>query len=778
MQGDRISVESGARVEIALADRNIVRLAGDSALQLARVAFSADRDDRTTRLDLDEGEAVLAVTEQALGDDLPEMRTPGGTVYIHQPGFYRIRADAGGGVELVVREGYAELLTDSGSTVVRAGEAAWTTGDRWRPVEVGAAGSRSELERWGETLDQRAQVAATRTIHVEPELAYAAEPLDDYGSWVYVDASWYWRPRVAAGWRPYWQGRWGWTPSGLTWISSEPWGWLPYHYGSWTMLPGYGWGWRPGRVYSPAWVYWYIGSGWSGWCPVGYYTDYYRSRWAGGFRFGVYGWAGGSWGLYGDWNFLPTSRLCARDAGNWRRRGHDLARTEGPVAPRGILTTDTRDLPRDRWDRPDELVRRLERSPRGGRADGELPEVTDFVARRRDLPADVARAVTRTPADPSPRRATPLDPEMERRPRREDPVAGAGWRARVVDTPGVATGRNAPGRTASGTVRRDPPQTGRSERFDPNANARQWPGNDRPGTVQTPPRIGQPPARTGQPEPRVELPGSGDRQGWKLRGGWSDRTTIRPGDAGLPAAADRSRRRSAGAPRRRRRAASGSRRRVAARRPLRAARSRPGQRPQWRTAPLSRGEAGRRRSATLLAGWRASLGPAPDRRLARQYGRPLDDSSAAGDATALGSPGRSAGLESAPRASAGHAADQRAAAGNETGRADRESAAAVGTGGQPRESFASQQPAAAPSQLPRPQRRARARLSRSGCTGCGRIRSPCVSTPSSGRSFSSTASRRASSSSWRPGPTPGTASRSSCRSRCCAACSGRCGSAA
>jgi hypothetical protein len=487
-QGDRITVEQNARVEVALADRNVVRLGGDTALQLSRVAFSADRDDRTTQLDLDAGEIVLLVTEQALGDDLPELRTPGGTVFVHEPGNYRIRADQGGAVELVVRDGYAELLTDSGSTVVRTGEAAWTTGDRRRPVEVGSAGSRSELERWGDSLDGSARSAEGRTIHVEPELAYAATPLADYGSWVNVDTSWYWRPRVAVGWRPYWQGRWSWTPSGLTWVSNEPWGWVPYHYGTWSFLPGYGWVWRPGRVYSPAWVYWYVGTGWSGWCPTGYYTDYYRSRWSGGFRFGVYGWAGGSWGLYADWNFLPTTRLCARDGGNWRRRGLDLARTEGPVVPRGILTTDTRDLPRGGWDRPDELVRRLAHAPHGGRDGGDLPEVTDFVARRRDLPSDVARAIVRSPSDPSPRRATPLDPEMERRPRRDDAVVAGGWRVRE-----------------SAAARGGAPVVDRSRR--------DLPSSDRPSRVVDPSRA----------ETRADQPAGVDRQGWKLRGGWTDR---------------------------------------------------------------------------------------------------------------------------------------------------------------------------------------------------------------------------------------------------------------
>ena len=39
-------------------------------------------------------------------------------------------------------------------------------------------------------------------------------------------------------------------------------------------------------------TYWYWGESYVGWCPTGYYTHFYGNRY-GGFRHGVYGWAGG-----------------------------------------------------------------------------------------------------------------------------------------------------------------------------------------------------------------------------------------------------------------------------------------------------------------------------------------------------------------------------------------------------------------------------------------------------------------------------------------------------
>ncbi|HEX9798541.1 MAG TPA: DUF6600 domain-containing protein [Thermoanaerobaculia bacterium] len=520
LQGDQVQVERGARVEIVLADRNLLRVAGGSTLRLVRVAFSADRDDRTTRIDLDLGEVVLDVTEQALGDELPEVRTPSGTVYVHQPGRYRLALDSGGSLLLTVREGYAELLTGRGSTVVRSGEEAWATGDEWGTVELTDAGPRGSLERWADDLERGIERASQRELRVEPHLAYSAASLDDYGSWVYVDTSWYWRPRASFGWRPYWDGRWAWTPSGLTWVSYEPWGWVPYHYGSWAVVPGHGWCWRPGAYYSPAWVYWYVGPTWTGWCPIGYYTHHYRNYWGSGFNFGVYGWTAGSWGFYADWCFLPSHRLFVRHGGDWRRTGSHLGRTEGGEVPPGILTTDTGDLPRERWERPVEVVRDLERraGPRFSVSDGRVPEVTDFVARRPNLPLAVERAVVReTPRRGGERRASALDPgaaagaaSAERRLQVSD------WRRRPDD--GART-------IVSRTPRRD---EGPSRGDDRRLGGGPVRGESARGSAATAGRgIGgsatdapQGAARRGGYEVERDTPAATDRQGWRrLSGG-------------------------------------------------------------------------------------------------------------------------------------------------------------------------------------------------------------------------------------------------------------------
>lgn len=119
--------------------------------------------------------------------------------------------------------------------------------------------------------------------YLPPELYAYAIDLDYYGYWEYVPGYgnvWFPSPAyVHSGWMPYYFGYWRYTPWGCTWISYEPWGWIPYHYGHWVFIIGLGWGWIPGIWFSPAWVCWYWGNGWIGWCPWGCYNGIWGPIW-------------------------------------------------------------------------------------------------------------------------------------------------------------------------------------------------------------------------------------------------------------------------------------------------------------------------------------------------------------------------------------------------------------------------------------------------------------------------------------------------------------------
>ncbi len=517
LAGDRLWVPDRSRVELVLADRNIVRVDGGSELILERLAASPDSDDRATVLRLLEGNLQLVVTQDSLGDELPRIETPNATVYPQNFGVYRVTADRDGWSEVVVRRGTAEVVTDEGTSRLRADEEAVIDGDRLAEADVREAGSFDSLERWARQLDD--DYASADLSNVDDNLRYSAAPLARHGSWVYVDGSPYWRPRVAAGWRPYWQGRWVYTPSGLTWISSEPWGWVPYHYGSWDYLPAYGWAWQPGHVWSPAWVYWYWGPSYVGWCPTAYYTRFYGPRFGAGFgfRFGVYGWAGGHRSHFNHWSFVRSSYFDDR-AGHHRgnrdrdrfwdgrrdvqRYAVEIGAADGRNAlERGIITTDTKPLRPNTWRNQDEVLRAL-RVQRNGTGAAELPDVTDFIARKPALSDRVARIV-RADGNTGSLDGTPLKPSTLGR--------GDRGNARRVEIGGAKPGNAGNSDDGSNRVGSKPAVVLGDD--GPRGAGRPPAAQTKPGTRSVRPA---PEADGGAPKPRrVEIDGSkpGNRPG-------------------------------------------------------------------------------------------------------------------------------------------------------------------------------------------------------------------------------------------------------------------------
>ncbi len=115
--------------------------------------------------------------------------------------------------------------------------------------------------------------------------------LAPYGDWTVVGSyGRVWRPRVAAGWRPYYYGHWDWSDEGWLWVSDEPWGWGPYHYGRWSYDSYNGWFWVPGYQWAPAWVSWRFGGAAIGWAPLAPGFSIYASSYP---------------AFYSSWTFVP-----------------------------------------------------------------------------------------------------------------------------------------------------------------------------------------------------------------------------------------------------------------------------------------------------------------------------------------------------------------------------------------------------------------------------------------------------------------------------------------
>ncbi len=526
LAGDAILVAREGRVELLLADGSVLRLDGASDVVLERLAFSPEGGDRTTSIRLLTGDLQLLVPADGPSGEPTRIETANATVYLNEAGSYRLAASSAAWTEIVVRKGYAEVVTSRGSTIVRDDEQVVVEGDRSPRISLEQAPRMSSLELWGRELERDAEEGGA---YVDERLRYAASSLDRHGEWIEVENRRAWRPRSSPAWRPYWHGRWVYTPSGLLWVSAEPWGWVPYHYGSWDYVGGWGWVWFPDRRFSVAHVTWYWGSDYVGWFPSGYYERHYARRWGWdwGFRPGVYGWAGGAWDPFWDWTFCPTTYLGRRHQRDHHHDGRGLHRKTGwREVPRGLITTDTRPLDRDGWKNPDEardrLLRDRQRRAADQGSDGEVPDVTAWIAREpklgpedgrrllppsrperrsppleRQLSEDPARPAVRQPGsgNPEAREPNPPRPERPRRPeleRQVEPRADDQELRRWERRP--AAPQPAPGGETPTTERRRPRPEGDGDslrRATPPPVATPPPAaapSDPPATVETRPR--------------------------------------------------------------------------------------------------------------------------------------------------------------------------------------------------------------------------------------------------------------------------------------------------
>lgn len=278
--GDRVDTAREARMEIVLADGSILWLDQYTTVSLDAVAFSRDVGSDRTVLYLVDGRIMMRVPDDVLSSEPIRIDGSAATVYLTQPGVYRIEVLRSGGLRLEVWEGLGEAATTAGAVSVEPGTAAEVRDGEISGVEPNLTWG-DDFARWVE--QRRADVEGESSSFVDGRFARQAGVLDSYGTWVYIDstASWAWQPAVGPDWRPYTAGRWYWTPTGWSWVSYEPWGWLPYHYGSWSFTVGYGWVWSWAPVWSPAWVSWCWWPGYVAWCPWGYYNSWCWGRYPG-----------------------------------------------------------------------------------------------------------------------------------------------------------------------------------------------------------------------------------------------------------------------------------------------------------------------------------------------------------------------------------------------------------------------------------------------------------------------------------------------------------------
>lgn len=404
--GDEVVTARRGRAEVRLSDGNIVGIDRTTALRFRSIMDSYEGDANETVAELQYGKVAIYRTD--IGRDHVRLDTNNASYVADYESVYSVETDSRGRDRVTVFEGAIEVRTPSRSTRLRAGESITVDDQGAYDIVAGQRAAADDFERW--FLQRADRFENYSSKYVDRDLGYWADDLDDNGRWVFVTGiGWSWRPFVAVGWRPYYNGYWHHSRYGsLTWVSYDPWGWGPYHYGRWAYDPGFGWVWVPGHGYSPAWVYWMYGSGYVGWAPAGWWDCYrpyynwayqpYRDYGVGSHSFGFYGRVRVSELDLRPWTFVDSGTLVSRrvdraaltiDAVKDR-----LGRNRDAMATMaGGPSRFTREEFRD----PAEAIRRRSLDGRAtGRESGAPPtDLTPFARRESDVSGTIRDRVAR-----------------------------------------------------------------------------------------------------------------------------------------------------------------------------------------------------------------------------------------------------------------------------------------------------------------------------------------------------------------------------------------------
>jgi hypothetical protein len=297
--GDEVTTSRRGRAEIRLADGNIIALDRSTTIRFQSILDSYDGNNAQTIVELRTGHVAIERDDNA--GQLLRLDTPSASYAATDSSIYAVEAYEKGNDRVIALDGSIEVRTPARTIRVREGEEA-RVDDQGVYDLASNRSAADDFERWFLRRSNHNRNASSR--YLDRSLAYYDDELSSNGSWHFVAGynSWAWQPRVAVGWRPYYNGSWVYGPSGcLVWASYEPWGWVPYHYGRWAYEPLYGWVWLPGLSYAPAWVYWMYGPSYVGWAPMGWYDCF---------------------GPYYDWAYRPYSRVSFGFDYGWYGRVH------------------------------------------------------------------------------------------------------------------------------------------------------------------------------------------------------------------------------------------------------------------------------------------------------------------------------------------------------------------------------------------------------------------------------------------------------------------------
>jgi hypothetical protein len=317
--GDQITTGRRGRVEIRMADGNVIALDRSSSVEFKSILDSYDGDSEQTVVELHYGHVAIQRDDDTR--QLLRLDTANASYAASDIAIYAVESDEKKQDRVTVFDGTMEVRTPARTARLRQGEEAHVDDGGLYDL-ASSHNNADEFERW--FIQRASRNTNPGGRYLDRSLAYSEADLGTSGSWYFAAdfGGWCWHPNVGAGWRPYYNGYWRHSPGGvLVWVAYDPWGWVPYHYGRWAFEAAHGWVWLPGAAYAPAWVYWMYGPSYIGWAPMGWYDCYrpyydwaYRPYARAGFEFSA-GWSGrvrpGEVDLR-PWTFVTPDQLMNR----------------------------------------------------------------------------------------------------------------------------------------------------------------------------------------------------------------------------------------------------------------------------------------------------------------------------------------------------------------------------------------------------------------------------------------------------------------------------------
>ena len=207
--GDRLWTDASGRAELQFAGGGILRV--DRGSKLDYVSHDDERGSDRFVLRLHAGSLYLHTRERRDFGDF-EIETPGGLVVPLERGIFRVDVDAGE-TRLSVLSGAATLDSGRRRVTLEAGERSYARRGE-SPEEARSFDWRAadDFGRWDEERQGQVAWAGASSRYLPEEMAPYAGELDSHGSWYYeTEVGHVWRPYVAAGWQPYYDGRWMFT---------------------------------------------------------------------------------------------------------------------------------------------------------------------------------------------------------------------------------------------------------------------------------------------------------------------------------------------------------------------------------------------------------------------------------------------------------------------------------------------------------------------------------------------------------------------------------------